>query len=105
MVQSRLRRPAPPWARRGGHFPAPRAAVIVKFTSPTTTTTSGCTLVITGSRAVITFAVCSRVASGTHLQRAARRPDPQLLEEDLAHWPVVVLAGVNQHHIHASALD
>ncbi len=57
IVQSRLRNPDSTWATRAGDLAATRAAAMVEFTSPTTTTTSGATSDNTGSMASITLAV------------------------------------------------
>jgi len=39
------------------------------------------------------------MASGTHLEHMGGRGDPELLEEDLGHHRVVVLAGVHEHRL------
>ena len=58
MVQSRLRSPASTWATATVALAATRAAAMVEFTSPTTTTTSGRSCSTIGSSPVITAAVC-----------------------------------------------
>ncbi len=59
IVRSSLRRPASTWATGISSFAATSDAASVEFTSPTTTTRSGRSVVQTFSNSIITRAVCT----------------------------------------------
>ena len=65
------------------------------MTSPGTITRSGRSSIRTGSSRSITRAVCCGVAARADLEHVVGRGHAELLEEDLRHQPVVVLAGVD----------
>ena len=95
IVRSKLRRPDSMWATGMPSFAAVSAAASVELTSPGTITRSGRSSSRTGSRRSIMRAVCCGVAAGADLEHVVGRRHAELLEEDLRHQPVVVLAGVD----------
>ena len=106
IVRSKLRRPASTWATGTPSLTAVRAQAIVELTSPTTTTASGRCSSTTGSNRFITSAVWHGVAARSHPQVDVGPGNLQLLEEQLRHPLVVVLAGVDEVGLDAgTALD
>ncbi len=92
---SPLRKPASTWATGMSSFLASMEQASVEFTSPTTSTQSGRAFWQISSKATMILAVCGGVAAAAGLQVVIGLGNPQLVEEDVAHLPVVVLAGVD----------
>ena len=77
---------------------ATSATASVELTSPGTSTRSGCSASSsTGSIRSITRAVWTRVGARADAEHVVGLGHAELLEEDLGHHPVVVLAGVDEH--------
>ena len=95
IVRSKLRRPDSTWATGMPSFAAVSAAARVELTSPGTITRSGRSSSRTGSSRSIVARRLLRVAAGADLEHVVGRRHAELLEEDLRHQPVVVLAGVD----------
>ena len=96
MVRSRERRPASTWATRTPSLAHTRAQATVELTSPTTTTQSGCHSRTTGSKAIMTRAVCAACDPLPTSRKRSGRRHLEVAEEDLGHLEVVVLPGVDQ---------
>ena len=93
---SKLRSPASTCAIGIWSFLAVMEHAKVEFTSPTTITRSGRSWIHTSSNAVKILAVCRAcVHATTHAEKTVRFSNAQLFEKDLAHFPVVVLASMD----------
>ena len=95
IVRSKLRRPDSMWATGMPIFTAVSAAARVELTSPGTITRSGVSSIQDRLQPLHRPRRLLGVAAGADLEHVVGRRHPQLLEEDLRHQPVVVLAGVD----------
>ena len=95
IVRSKLRRPDSMWATGICILTAVSAAARVELTSPGTITRSGCSLDQDRLQPLHRPRRLLRVAAGADLEHVVGRRHAELLEEDLRHQPVVVLAGVD----------
>ena len=103
IVRSKLRRPASTWATGTPSLTAVRAQAIVELTSPTTTTASGLLLEHDRLEPLHHLGRLDGVAARADPEVDVRPGDLQLLEEQLRHPLVVVLAGVDEVGLDAGA--
>ena len=99
IVRSKLRRPASMWATGISSLAAVSAAARVELTSPGTTTRSGRSATQDRLQPLHHPRRLLGVAARADLEHVVGRRHAELLEEDLRHQPVVVLAGVDDRVI------
>ena len=94
-MRSKLRRPDSTCASGICAWAAAIAAARVELTSPGTITRSGDSSLEHGLERSITRAVCCACDARPDAEHVVGLRHAELLEEDLGHHPVVVLAGVD----------
>ncbi len=96
IVRSKLRRPDSMCATGIESLTAASAAASVELTSPATTTRSGRSTSKICATPSSARAVCSPWSSRADLETNVGHGKPELVDEDIRHFGVVVLAGVNE---------